>query len=44
MDFVHWTVSGPWDLKAIQGEYDTLLAVFTQMLQVPPCNETSSRV
>lgn len=35
MDFVHWTVSGPWDLKAIQGEYDTLLAVFTQMLQVP---------
>jgi len=36
MDFVHWTVSGPWDLKAIQGEYDTLLAVFTQMLQVPP--------
>jgi len=35
MDFVHWTVSGPWDLKAIQGEYDTLLQVFTQMLQVP---------
>lgn len=36
MDTVHWTLKGPWELKAIQGEYDTLLAVFAQMLSVPP--------